>query len=59
MEMKFKVLPPTMPNYVRLSDDKSLVAIENFSQDEAEQFGELMKQTFIEHWEKLTKKSKL
>lgn len=54
--MKFKVLPPTMPNYVRLSDDKSLVAIENFSQDEAEQFGELMKQTFINHWKEQNEK---
>ncbi len=36
MEIKLKVIPPTMPNYVRLSDDKSLVDIENFTQEEAE-----------------------
>ena len=56
MEIKLKVLPPMMPNYVRISDDASVVAIENFTQEEAEQFGELMKQTFINHWKKRTKK---
>ena len=55
MKIKFEVLPPIMPNYARLSDDKSLVDIENFTQEEAEQFGELMKQTFISHWKKRTK----
>ena len=56
MEIKLKVLPPMMPNYVRLSDDTSVVAIENFTQEEAEQFGELMKQTFINHWKKRNEK---
>lgn len=55
MKIKFEVLPPIMPNYVRLSDDTSVVAIENFTQEEAEQFGELIKQTFINHWKKRTK----
>jgi hypothetical protein len=56
MEIKLKVLPPMMPNYVRLSDDTSAVAIEKFTQEEAEQFGELMKQTFINHWKKRNEK---
>lgn len=55
MDLKFKVLPPIMPNYIRLSDDKSLVAIEQLNQEEAEKFGELMKQSFIEHWKNKTK----
>ena len=56
MEKKFKVMPPHMPNYIRLENDKALIPVADLTKDEAEEFGELMKQTFIEHWKKQTKK---
>ena len=61
MEKKFEVLPPTMPNFVRFKKEAGLrqdgykvdegVPISNFTKEEAEEYGELMKQTFIAHWQ--------
>lgn len=61
MEKKFELLPPTMPNYAKfkievgLKQDGFMVdsgyPICQFTKEEAEQYGELMKQTFINHWE--------
>jgi hypothetical protein len=60
MEKKFEVLPPMMPNFVRFKKEAGLrqdgykvdegFPITNFTKEEAEEYGELMKQTFIEHW---------
>ena len=62
MEKKFEVLPPTMPNFVRFKKEAGLkqdglkvdtgFPIEQFTEQEAEEYGELMKQTFIEHYKK-------
>lgn len=62
MEKKFKILPPTMPNFVRFEmpagekqDGIKLdegYDIANFTREEAEQYGELMKSEFIKHWVK-------
>ena len=62
MGKKFEVLPPTMPNYVRFNKEAQLKQdgfkvdegfdIANFTRKEAEEFAELMKISFIEHWEK-------
>lgn len=66
MEKIFKVLPPTMPNFVRFESTglKQVGAkndegydIANFTKQEAEDFAELMYRTFMEHWE--SRKSKL
>ena len=64
MEKKFEVLPPTMPNFVRFKKEAGLrqdgfkvdegFPISNFTKEEAEEYGELMKQTFIVHWQKKT-----
>jgi hypothetical protein len=55
MEKKFELLPPMMPNFVRLRQDGFKVSeglpITDFTKKEAEEYGELMKQTFIAHWE--------
>lgn len=61
MEKKFEVLPPTMPNFVRFKKEAGLrkdgfkvdegFPIANFTKEEAEEYGELMKQTFIVHWQ--------
>ena len=60
MEKKFEVLPPLMPNFVRFKREAGLkqdgfkvddgFPIANFTKEEAEEFGELMKQEFIKHW---------
>lgn len=67
MEKTFKVLPPTMPNFVRFEKPVGLKQdgfkadegydIANFTKQEAEDFAELMYRTFMEHWEK--RKSKV
>ena len=60
MNKLFKVLPPTMPNFVRFEKEANLrqdgfkldegFDIRNFTDEEALEFAELMKTTFIEHW---------
>ncbi len=63
MELKFKIIPPMMPNFVRYEKPAGLkqdgidtkdegIAVENFTAEQAAEFGELMKTTFIEHWKK-------
>lgn len=64
MEKKFEVLPPMMPNFVRFKKNAGLrqdgfktdegFPITNFTKEEAEEYGELMKQTFIVHWQNKT-----
>jgi len=61
MEKKFKVLPPLMPNYVRFEKPVGLkqdgfkseegFPISDFTKEEAEEYGELMKQEFVKHWQ--------
>jgi hypothetical protein len=62
MQKTFKLLPPTMPNYVfmemppvskedGIDFDRGKIPITDFSKEEAEEYGELMKQAFIKHWE--------
>lgn len=61
MEKKLEVLPPMMPNFVRFKKEAGLrqdgfkvdegFPITNFTKEEAEEYGELMKQTFINHWQ--------
>ena len=60
MNKIFEILPPTMPNFVKFKKEAALkqdgfkvdegFPIEKFSKFEAEEYGELMKNTFIEHW---------
>lgn len=61
MKKLFEVLPPSMPNFVRFKRDPGLrqdgfkvdegFPIKDFTRQEAEEYAELMKQTFIKHWE--------
>ena len=67
MEKKFELLPPMMPNFIRFKNAPRLrqdgykvdegFPIQNLTKEEAIEYGELMKQTFIKHWE--YKKTKL
>lgn len=62
MEKKFEVLPPAMPDVVYFKQEAGLkqdgfkvddgFPIANFTEKEAKEYGELMKQTFIAHWKK-------
>ena len=61
MEKKCEVLPPMMPNFVRFKKEAGLrqdgftvddgFPITNFTKEEAEEYAELMKQTFLVHWQ--------
>lgn len=65
MNIKFEVLPPSMPNFIRFKQEAGIrqdgyklteaFPISNLTMDEAYEFAELMKQTFIKHWEEKTK----
>lgn len=62
MEKRFEVLPPTMPNFVRFKHKAALkqdgfkvdngFPIEDFTEAEALEYAELMKQEFIKHYNK-------
>jgi len=62
MNKLFEVSPPTMPNFVRFKKEAGLrqdgfkvdegFPIINFTREEAEEYGQLMKDTFIKHWER-------
>ena len=62
MERKIKILAPTMPNYITyevpagnrqdgFKPNNNSFPIAMLSQEEALEYAELMKQTFIKHWE--------
>ena len=63
MNKTLEILPPNVPDYfmykqkpgrkqdgINISGNKN--HIKEFTKEEAEEFGEFMKQTFIKHWEK-------
>lgn len=63
MKKEFKLLPPTMPNFIRyeapvgrrqdgFNPEHNVIPITELTQSEATAYGELMKQTFIDHWSK-------
>lgn len=65
MERKVKILPPSMPNFIRMEmkpgkkqdgfhSEMGAIPVADLSEQEAIEYGELMKQTFIEHWKKLS-----
>jgi hypothetical protein len=66
MEKKFKILPPSMPNFVRFEKKPSPKGegikmeegfdIADFTEDEAFEYAELMRVTFIEHYNNRKKK---
>lgn len=60
MEKRFEVLPPMMPNFVRFKREAGLrqdgfkvdegFSIADFTYEEAREYAELMKVTFMKHW---------
>lgn len=65
MEKRMKLLPPMMPNFISMERPAGLrqegfkddfkISITELSLIEAEQYGELMKQSFIQHHKEKTK----
>lgn len=65
MEKRFEILPPTMPDVVYFKQQAGLkqdgfktddgFPVANFTEKEAKEYAELMKQTFISHWQSLQK----
>lgn len=61
MKKQFELEPPLMPNFVRFKKNIGLrqdglksegFPIKDFTEEEAIEYGELIKQTFINHWKK-------
>lgn len=61
MEKKLEIKPPTMPEFILFKTNFAPrqngfnppqgLPIETLTKEEAEEFAELMKTTFIKHWE--------
>lgn len=66
MKREIELLPPMMPNFISIKSEPrprqegiqlgNKIPITDLGEKEAEEYGELMKQSFINHW-KLRKKS--
>jgi len=54
MTKEFKLLPVIPPNFipVEIFKEKIHVAVESLTPTEAEQYGELLKQSFLDHYNK-------
>ena len=63
MNKTVKILPPKMPNFYRIDDGKvgkkqdglipkNCYPIESLTEDEAEEYGQMMKDEFLKHWNK-------
>jgi hypothetical protein len=62
MKKEVELLPPIMPNFININTKSAFelldfskrkgMAVVDLTKEEAEKYGELMKQTFIQHWSK-------
>lgn len=69
MEKRFEILPPIMPNFVQFKNKAGLKQdgfkvndgfdIADFTQQEAEEYAELMRQTFLEHYAKRKQENRI
>lgn len=62
MKKEFKILPPQMPDYIDyetgvigrkqdgINPSGNRIPIESLSESEANEYAELMKNTFLEYW---------
>lgn len=54
MKAEIELLPPSMPNFIRFAKCnvklKDVISVSDLSEDEANEYAELMKQEFIKHW---------
>lgn len=64
MKREVELNPPMMPNFISMKmpvgkrqdgfKPAPQIAVSDLSKEEAEEYGELMKQTFIVHWQNKT-----
>lgn len=61
MELKFKLLPPTMPNFIRVDFPSTgkkedgfgsgpSIHVGDLTEEQATEYADLMRETFIKHW---------
>lgn len=59
MTKKFELLPPMMPNFIYIKTEPKprqegftphTIPVKDMDEQEAQEYGELMKQAFIQHW---------
>lgn len=58
MKTQLKLLPPMMPNFLPTEHSNYRVRVSELSNEEAVEYGELMKKAFIEHHKEHLKKEK-
>lgn len=62
MEKKFKIQPPTMPNFLIIEmppkqrqdgvANNPTIPVKSLTEEEAEEYAELMRSEFMSHWQK-------
>lgn len=55
MTKSFQLHPPLMPNFIKVgykNSENALIPITDLTEEEAQEYGELIKQTFIQHHKK-------
>ena len=63
MNIKFKLLPPLMPNFISyevpagkrqdgFKPDSNKIFVGDLSEDDAKEYAEILKQEFIHHWKR-------
>lgn len=68
MEIKLKVLPPTMPNFITLEKpvgkrqdgikpESGIIPIVELTEEQANEYADLMKQEFIKYWKFMKEQS--
>jgi hypothetical protein len=59
MKYELELMPPMMPNFISFKEDEvksgHAISVSDLTEEQAIEYGELMKQSFISHW-KLRKK---
>lgn len=53
MNVEIELKPPMMPNFIRTKlCSEATIAVADLTPGEAEEYAELMRKTFLAHWEK-------
>lgn len=55
-KMEIELAPPMMPNFLPVKNSDKRISVVELTYQEAERYGELMKQEFIKHWEQKKKR---
>lgn len=50
MNIKLRLTEPRMPNFIRVDITDNMVTVDSLTAEEAEQYAQYMKETFLKHW---------